>query len=183
MMIRCGPCALVALLIAANPLAGQFSVEGRLGGAIGNHAPAAAGLQAHPGLALSASAEYALLPAVSGYAGYTRASFRCRDGFCTSRTVSFTSHGISAGVVARPFSPLRLRAGLIRNRVAAGESGGEAGLGFETGMGVAIDLPGRSELRPEIVYRRHHGTTGGAEGATALLVASVGVAVRIGRGP
>lgn len=181
-MLRSALSATVAILLATAPAAGQLWLEGRAGAAVGNHRPAAAGLQTHPGLALSASAEYAFAPRLAAYAGYTRASFECRDGFCSGDPVTVTSHGLSAGLVVTPFGEIRVRGGLIRNAVDIGGADAEPGFGFELGAGRAIDLPGRLELRPEIVLRRHGGTTGGIEDATAVLTASVGIAVRIGGG-
>lgn len=181
MRIRHGLCVYGILLFAATPLDAQVSVEARLGGAMGNHQPAAAGLQTHPGLALAASIEYAATSAVSAYAGYTHASFECRDGFCADDGVTFTSHGISTGVMVETLAGIRVRGGIVRNRVDAPNSEARAGIGFEGGVGYALDMGRGVEVRPQVAMRRHGGTTGGVDGTTTVLTAAVGVALRIRR--
>lgn len=174
-------CACAVLVLASNPLDAQLSIEGRAGTAIGNHRAAAAGLQIRPRTALAASIEYAATPVASIYAGYNHMSFACRDGYCSDKPMTFTSHGFAAGVILESATGFRFRGGLIHHRVDAANTTARAGLGFEGGVGYRIRLGERVSIRPEIGVHRHGATTGDVEGPTTVLTAMIGVALRLGR--
>jgi hypothetical protein len=173
-----------ALVLAlATPAAAQLSVEIRGGGAIGNHAPAAAGLETVAGLALSAAVEMSPVRFASLYAGYTRASFGCEEGFCTGRDVTFTSSGFGAGArLHLPRLPW-VRAGVLYHaldtRADGGEHTADPGLGYELGAGATVPLSPRIRLLPGLVYRRHGTTTDGVgdTDTTSLLSAEVGLQI------
>ncbi|MEJ2503389.1 MAG: hypothetical protein P8177_08780 [Gemmatimonadota bacterium] len=177
--------AIGAALAAAGTAGAQaLTVELRAGAAIGNYSETEAGLETVPGLALAGQVEAAVSGSVAAYAAFTRATFGCEDGFCTGRDVTLTSQGLTAGVRWTPWWAWA-RAGLAYQWLDL-EAGGEdpthadPGLGFDLGVGLAFDLPGRVELRPGVTYRRHAANTEDGDGTAAVLAAEIGVAVGLG---
>jgi hypothetical protein len=171
------PAAALALAIP-NAGYGQFAAELRAGGAIGNYAPAAAGLETVPGPALFAAVEYRSHPSASVYAGYSRAAFGCEDGLCREQDVSVVSSGFSGGV--RVHLPARawVRVGLAALALdidADGESERiDPAIGYELGAGFAIPISGRFAVLPGVIYR----STSGDDRAS-VVVADVGLQFRM----
>jgi hypothetical protein len=169
------PATLALTLWVASAAAAQVSVEGRVGGAVGNHAPAAAGLETHPGLSLAGSIEYTPVPYGSLYASFSRASFGCEEGFCDGAGATITAQGFGAGVRAHPWAaPLPwFRAGaLLYGSTVSTSSGDEStGMspGLELGVGTVIPFAGRFGVLPGIYLR----SQAGAE-RTTLLGAEIG---------
>lgn len=161
-------------LAPAAPAAAQVSVEGRVGGAVGNHVPAAAGLETLPGLSLTGLVEYAPVSSASIYAGYSRASFGCEEGFCTDDEVTITTQGFGAGVRVHHGRLPWLRAGALFYDSAISTSGGDhqndAILGFEVGAGYDIPVYPRLAIVPGIYFRSQPG-----DDRTTVVGADVGV--------
>lgn len=165
---------LIAGLATAAPAGAQLALEIRGGASVGNHAPAAAGLEKIPGPALSALVEYTTGQWGGVYAGFARASFGCEDGFCAGDEVAVTTQGFGAGV--RLTLPLRswLRlGGLFHNTrvdTAEGEDRTDPAPGYELGGGFAIPLTARFHLAPGVFYRTQFG-----DQRTTLLGADLGL--------
>jgi hypothetical protein len=178
-MIVCRHVLGFALLAAAvTPAEAQLSAELRAGAAIGNHVPAAAGLQAKPGLALAGSVEYMAVPLASVYASYVRAAFGCDDGFCTDRDVTVVTRGVGAGVRLHRERLPWLRAGVLiyDAKVDADDRSGsvDAKLGFEVGAGWSVELRDGVSLLPGLFFRSQS-----SDQRTTVLGADLGVNVRI----
>lgn len=172
------------LLALSAPASAQFSVELRGGGAVGNHQPAAAGLETGIAPAFSAAAEVRVHSLVSLYAGYSRASFGCEEGFCTDRDVTFTSSGIGSGLRLDPSGLPWLRTGLVYHGLevqsADGTEDWDPGIGYEIGSGLSFSPGRRIHLLPGVSYRRHLATADGVEATTSLLIAEIGVRISLG---
>ena len=170
----------LALGLGAGPAAAQLSVEIRGGGAIGNHLPAAAGLEPIPGPAFSVGLEYRAHPLASLYAAYSRAAFGCEQGFCTGREVTFSTSGPGAGVrLHAPRFPW-VRLGAVRYGTGVDTDGisesVDPAIGFEAGAGASIPLAGRLRLLPGLYLRSQPGDT-----RTTLLGADLGLSASLGR--
>jgi len=167
------------LLGSAGSLSAQLSVELRGGAAIGNHAPAAAGLETIPGPSASASLDIHVRSGVHAYAGYTYASFGCEDGFCTGQTVTLTSSGFGGGVRFQPGRLVWVRLGLLYHGTEveseAGVSEVDPSLGYDLGAGLAIPLYSGVELVGGVAYRSHTES----ESRTSVVVGEVGLRVRL----
>lgn len=175
------PLVLALLLAIAGPAWGQLSLELRGGGAIGNHEEAAAGLETVPGPVLGIGLEYGLLPMISAYAGYTRASFGCEEGFCAGADVTFTSSGGSAGIRLDPPLLPWVRAGLIYHTLSTDATGfddtSDPVTGYEAAVGFTMPLAPRVQALPAVVYRRH--PIGDGSDDTTLVSAELGVRIRL----
>lgn len=172
--------ALALLTLTAAPLRAQLAVELRGGAPVGNHAPAAAGLQLVPGAAFGAALEYRLARAISVYAAATQASFGCEEGLCTGQTVTFTTRGAGAGVRLHPAGLPWLRAGAIYYGTTAAtadgrDDAGDPALGYEAGAGVTLPLGQRVRLLPGAFLHTQPG-----ERRTTLVGAEVGVQLVLG---
>lgn len=172
------PAAFALAMVVVAPVSGQVAVEVRVGGAVGNHAPAAAGLEMHPGLSLAGSLEYTPRPYGSVYATFSRASFGCEEGFCDGAPATITTQGFGAGVRAHPWpAPLPwFRAGALFYGSTVSTSSGEESTGFapgvELGAGTTIPFAGRFGLLPGIYLRSQPGAE-----RTTLVGAEVGLRV------
>ena len=171
---------LVGLGLGAGPTAAQLSVEVRGGGAIGNHLPAASGLEPIPGPAFSVGLEYRVHPLASAYAAFSRAAFGCEQGFCTGREVTFTTSGPGAGIrVHAPRFPW-VRLGAVRYGTGVDADGTsesvDPSVGYEAGVGVSVPLTGRLRLLPGLYLRSQAGDM-----RTTLLGADIGLAAALGR--
>jgi opacity protein-like surface antigen len=170
-------------LAATVPAFAQVSLELRAGGAVGNASPAVSGLGSEPGLALGVGAEVHAVGPVSVYAGYSRAGFGCERGFCAGQDVTFTSHGMAAGVRLHPGSVPWIRAGVLYHgldtRSPAGSESGGAALGYEAGAGLTFALGRRLQVLPGVTYRRHDATSGDVDGHAALLSGEIGFRYRL----
>lgn len=174
--------SLLALLLA-RPAGAQLAVEVRGGAGAGSYEATGAGFQNAPRGAFAASASYAPLPALSVYAGYSRASFGCEEGFCRGVDPTFTTSGVGAGL--RASLPLRLwaRAGVVRHQLAVSSTPGGEGfsdtsdpaLGVEAGLGLALPLLGsRFSLTPGVGYLRYGASLDGGD-RIAVVTADVGL--------
>lgn len=183
--MRTAPLVLLALAATALPARAQLALEVRGGGTIGNHAPAAAGLETVVGPAWAVALEQRVLPLASLYLGYSRSSFGCEQGFCTDRDVSFTSHGLAAGARLHPRGLPWLRAGALYHGVETRAEGAsesrEAGPGFEVAAGFVIPLPGPASLLPGLAYRRHSSRGDDASRPTSLLGAELALRIPLRR--
>ena len=180
---------LVVAAAFAGPAAAQrgVAVEVRGGAGVGNHAAAASDFRSAPGPSFGATVAYAPLRAVEVYAGYSRTAFGCEGGFCAGRGMTFTSHGVDAGVrVALPVaaSPW-LRAGIVSHTLDYASSAdgvdpsrGEAasGVGFELGGGVEVRLGRMLAVTPGVRYVRYGAAD---DDGVAMLVGDVGLRIRL----
>lgn len=180
--------ALAITMTVAAPAAAQrgVAVEVRGGAGIGNHAAAASRIGFDPGPSYGAAVSYGVTPTVGVYAGYSRTGFVCDTGFCADRGMTFTSHGVDAGVrVSLPLaaSPW-VRAGVASHTLDYSSgmddvdpSSGEAasGLGVEVGAGLELRAGRTLALTPGIRYVRYGAAD---DDGVALLVGDVGLRFR-----
>jgi hypothetical protein len=187
---RCDPCrggrvVMVALIAAlwgaAAGSAGAQALEVRGGASVGNHAPAAAGLELHPGPIFAVTLEYPVTSRLAVYAGYGRATFGCRDGFCSDQEVVVTSSGYSSGVRLAPGSPFWARAGITRDATAVAVSGErhrtDPAVGYEFAGGLSLPVLRRLELVTGLSYRSRPDP----ETRTTVLGLEIGGRVLLGR--
>lgn len=180
-----GVLALAAVALVVRPAAAsaqRFAIELGAGAAIGTYSESGAGLETVPGPAFEALLQAALTESVAAYAGFSRASFGCDEGFCTDRDVTFTSQGLVVGARWSQGLPW-VRAGLALQALdvdarSASESA-DVGLGWDLGAGLEVGVSG-VRFRPGLVYRRHRAETGLGGGHVAILLAQVGVAIGLG---
>lgn len=171
---------LAILMLLAPVVAGaQVSGELRAGGAIGNHAPAAAGLETIPGLSLSGTALFMPRPWLAAYASVARSTFGCEEGFCSGRDVSVRTMSLGAGVRVYPLAWAWLQAGAINLSATVSASGSEepstGALGYEAGAGLRFPMGPRMALVPAVLYR-----TGFEDAAkTTVLAGELGVQFRL----
>jgi hypothetical protein len=172
-----------ATLAAAVPATAQVALEVRGGGAVGNATPSGGGLGSEPQPVLGVGAEVGVRGPFSLYAGYSRAAFGCERGFCTGQGVTFTSHGLAAGVRLHPGDMAWLRAGVLyhdlQTRSDAGSEAGGASPGYEVGGGLTFRLSQRLRVLPGVMYRRHDASSGGVDGHAAVLSGEVAVQYRL----
>ncbi|MFW6331325.1 MAG: hypothetical protein ACOC3J_06335, partial [Gemmatimonadota bacterium] len=132
--------------------------------------------------ALAALVEVRPVDWLAGYAGFTRASFGCEEGFCADRDVSLTSQGLVLGARWLP-GTIWARAGLALQALDVDARGADdrfdPGLGFELAGGVELDLGRSWRLRPGVTYLRHAASTDLGDGHVGLYALEVGVAVAI----
>ena len=175
------PALSLGLGLAVTESAAQLSIELRGGAAIGNHAPAAAGLEILPGPSVSAAADIDVGSGLGLYALYTYGSFLCEEGFCAGQTVTITSSGFGGGLRLRPHRLVWARLGaLYHGTDVETESGIERvdpSVGYEAGTGLAIPLLDRVHLVAGASYRTH------AEAAqrTSVVAAEAGIRIRLAR--
>jgi hypothetical protein len=172
--------AVLGLIALAAPAEAQFAIELRGGQAIGNHAPARAGLEGPPGLSVSGLAEYAFRDDLAIYGTYTYGEFRCESGFCTGVETIVSSIGGGGGVRVTPYGPLWVRAGLLFTQAfvetARGTFGSDIHPGYELGVGVDVPLAWRFQLTGGAGYRSQFD----ASERTSLLNAEAGLRLLIG---
>lgn len=171
-----------ALLVGAAPVSAQrFAVELRAGAAVGNYTATQAGLDLLPAPAFGATVEARLTPSVAAYAGITRSSFGCEEGFCVNRDVVLTSQGAVLGVRWAP-GLLWARAGLAVQSLSvasiAPDETSDLGIGWDLGAGVEVPVGRAFRIRPGITYLRHGAATSDGDGHVALLALELGVARR-----
>lgn len=175
MKTRILPGFLLALALAA-PAHAQIAIEARAGGAVGNHAPALAGLETDPGLSLSAALEYRPLSFASLYATFSRASFGCGEGLCAGREVSMATQGFGGGVRLHPARLPWVRVGALlygTDTHADGETGSVSpSLGYEVGGGFTLPFSDHFRMLPGLYLRSQSG-----EERSTLLGADVGFQV------
>ncbi|HEX6036840.1 outer membrane beta-barrel protein [Longimicrobium sp.] len=178
----------VWMALSAAALAGSadaqlrgFSAEVRAGASAGNYAGAASEFEVLPGAAWGASVSYEAREHLSVHAGYSRASFGCRTGFCADGEARFTSAGLDVGVrYALPYVPAAapwVSAGIARHALradAAGEMDDASGWGVSVGAGAEVRLDGRLSVTPGVRYVRH----GAGDDDAAMVVADVGLRIR-----
>ncbi|HUE95258.1 MAG TPA: hypothetical protein VMN39_01275 [Longimicrobiaceae bacterium] len=172
---------LVAVLVAAAPGAGraQVGIEVRGGGAIGNHAPAAAGLETIPGPSVTASLFLAPAHWIALYGSYSRSSFGCEEGFCTDRDVLITTGSVIGGARLYLSPGIWLQGGIVNltTVVSANDAEDRASpeLGLEGGFGFRVRLAGPVALVPAFLYRA------GIEpaGRTTVVAGELGLQVRL----
>jgi hypothetical protein len=173
-----GAAALLTCGSAAPAAAQAVSLELRGGAAVGNHTPAAAGLETEPGPSLSAIVQVDVAPRVGVYGTYTRASFGCREGFCVGDDVTITSDGFGGGLVAHPTAYLWTRIGALLHgatvSAGAGDFTTDRQLGYELGAGGTIPIGARLDIVPGIGFRSHFG-----DERTAVVTGEVGLRVRL----
>jgi hypothetical protein len=183
--MKTGLFVLLAIGASALPAGAQLALEVRGGGVVGNHAPAAAGLETVVGPAWAVALEQRVLPLASLYFGYSRSSFGCEQGFCTGREVTFTSQGLAAGARLHPRGLPWLRAGALYHGVDTRAEGAsesrDAGPGFELATGFVIPLPGSASLLPGLAYRRHSSRGDDSSRPTSLLGAELALRVPLRR--
>lgn len=185
MTMRATLLALSAAAVLAAPAQAQLdrlSLEVRGGAAAGNYARAASDFELLPQPSFGAALAYAATDRVSVYAGYSRNSFGCQTGFCEDRDVTFTSHGIDAGVrlglpvVAGPW----VSAGIVRHSLEADSNGtptmNDSGVGFSAGAGAELRLGRRLSVTPGVRYVRY-GAAG--DDGVAMLVGDLGLRIRM----
>lgn len=189
-MIR--PLALLSLLalptlLLARPAAAQLTLVASGGFSVGNDEAAASRLEPRPQAAFSLGAEYPVTRVLSAYAGVSRAAFRCREGFCTDREVSFASAGADAGLrLHLPRLPW-LRAGVLYHTLtttthagpAPGEFSSGKGFGYEVGAGITLPLLPRVRLLPGLDYRSHSAASDGSSDHVSIVAAELGIAFRM----
>jgi hypothetical protein len=180
-----GAAALMGTALAPAPTAAQsLAVELRVGGAVGNYSETDAGLEWVPGASFGGTVAVGVAPAVSAYAGFTRSSFGCEEGFCTGRDVTLTSQGVVVGARWQPGIPWA-RAGFAWQTLDVESDGGDesvdGGPGFELGAGAAIPVAG-IQVTPGLLYRRHGTSSEVEEGFAAALLLEVGLRVPLGGG-
>lgn len=187
-----GRLARVALFSAAalSLLAGEageaaaqaVTVELMGGGAVGNYTDTDAGLDLVPGPAFGVLLEVEPAPSLAAYAGFTRSSFGCEEGFCSGRDVRMTSQGVVLGARWSPGLPW-VRAGLaLQGLTVRGEGADERfdpGLGFELAGGLEFPIWERFHVRPGITWLRHDASTDLGTGHVSLLALQVGVAMEV----
>lgn len=167
---------LLLLLVATSAQANaQVAVELRAGAAIGNHLPAAAGLETSTRPSLAASVEVSPLSFLSLYGTYVRSAFGCQEGFCEDRDVTVTTSGVGAGGrLHLPRLPW-VRAGVVHLATSVAADDGDhtipAGPAFDLGTGLTLRVGGVLELLPGITYRAHFAP----EDRTTTLSAELGV--------
>lgn len=168
---------------AVSPASGQrFGMELKAGGAVGNYTETDAGLEFVPGPSFGVLVEARLTGPVSGYAGFTRSTFGCKEAFCEGRDVTFTSQGLILG--ARWTHGLVWgRAGLALQALQitsdARNETSDPGVGWDLGAGAQIPLGRGIRLRPGLTYLRHGAATDDADGHVAVLALEIGVAVAL----
>ena len=174
---------LMALAAAstAGDLAAQLSVEFRGGAAIGNHAPAAAGLETLPGPSVSASADFQFAYGLGVYALATYGSFQCEEGFCTGQTLTITSTGFGGGIRLQPHRLVWARAGALHHGADVETPGGilsvDPTLGYDLGAGLTVPLGDRVHLVTAVSYRSHPD----ASDRTSVLSGEAGIRIRLTR--
>ncbi len=171
----------LALLSAAAPAGAQVSLELRGGAAIGNHAPALAGLEVLPGPSYSAQIDLSLPGPASIYAAYTYGSFDCEEGFCEGQTVRITSSGFGAGVRIGFIGPLWARAGFLYHGTTVDAESGvfpvDPAPGYDLGAGIEIPAIAGFQLIAGAGYRSHPGD----DSRTTVLTGEVGLRYTISR--
>lgn len=168
---------------AAVPVAAQrVTLHAYGGAAVGNYSESAAGLELTPGLSIGAMAELGIVQAVgiSVYAGLTRGTFNCEEGFCAGNPTELTSQGLVAGLRWSP-GPVWARGGVAFATLDISPEGGasgttDRGVGFDLGVGLNFDLGPSLQLRPGVGYRRHAASLEGDDGTLALITGDVGLA-------
>lgn len=170
----------VSLSFSMTSAAAQIGLEVRGGAAIGNHRPAAAGLETHPGPSFAVMLDAGLHPRIAAWVGWSRSSFRCDSGFCSGETVTITSDGFSAGGRYRIHRFVHARAGLSWHNAVVDTDAGEftthRKFGVEIAAGGAVPLRPTTFLIADLGYRTHPGNDSG----TALLTAQAGVRLEVG---
>lgn len=175
--------AVVLAAVSPAPAAAQQVIVELLGGAaIGNYTDTDAGLDVVPGPAFGVLLELRPTETLAGYAGFTRSSFGCEEGFCSGRDVSMTSQGIVLGGRWAPGIPW-VRAGLafqgLTLRAEGPDSRFDPGPGFEVAAGVEVPLWRQIRVRPGVTWLRHDASTELGGGHVSLLAFQVGVAMGV----
>lgn len=169
-----------AFALLATPAAAQFAIEARGGAAVGNHVPAAAGLESIPGPSYAVQAEYQGWRNASIYVAVSRSSFGCEEGFCTDNTATVTTMGYGAGVRIHPARLPWVRAGAIMYDASVdAENGSEAvdaSPGYEMGAGFTIPLGEAVRILPGAFIRSQPG-----DERTTVVGAEIGLQVSFGR--
>lgn len=177
----------VALVFTAPATAGaqQLKAELKAGAAVGNYTDTHAGLDVLPQPTYGALLELWPTETLAAYVGFTRASFGCREGFCTDRDVSLTSQGLVAGGRWAPDLPLGpwVRGGVALQGLDIQATGADErvnpGLGFELGGGIDFPVGGTFRIRPGLTWLRHQASTTLGNGHVALLALEIGAAVEL----
>lgn len=174
--------SLAVVTIPASAGAQALRVELNGGAAIGNYTSSEAGLDVLPRPAYGVLVELWPTATLAGYAGFTRSTFGCNEGFCTDRDVSMTSQGVVVGARWAPGLPW-VRAGLaVQGLTVQGEGGDDTadpGLGVEVAAGLDLPVWGQFRVRPGIRYLRHDASTDLGDGHVAMLALMVGVSMDI----
>lgn len=169
-----------AFAFTATPAAAQFAIEVRGGAAVGNHVPAAAGLEAIPGPSYAVQAEYQGWPIASIYASVSRSSFGCEEGFCTDNTATVTTMGYGAGVRIHSARLPWVRAGAILYDASVDAENGSkavnAAPGYEMAAGFTIPLGPAVRILPGAFFRSQPG-----DERTTVIGAEIGLQVSFGR--
>ncbi|HEX8432637.1 MAG TPA: outer membrane beta-barrel protein, partial [Longimicrobium sp.] len=144
--------AALASLAAAPRAHAQIAVEVRGGAAIGAYQATTAGLQTVPGPAFGATLGYSVRPNLELFAGYSRATFGCNEGFCDTVEPTFTAAGAEAG--ARVELPARIwvRGALALQSLGvdsdASDATSDASIGVKVGAGLGFPLGRRVSVTP-----------------------------------
>lgn len=162
----------------------ELKVELKAGAAVGNYTETDAGLDLLPRPTFGLLVELWATETLAGYAGITRASFGCEEGFCIDRDVSLTSEGLVVGGRWSPGLPW-VRAGVAVQRLDIRATGAndrsDPDLGVELAAGVEVPLWDVFLVRPGLTYLRHNATTTQGDGHVSLLALEIGVAVAVVR--
>lgn len=183
MVSRGATVAVLGLLVSAASAEAQFALELRGGQAIGNHAPARAGLEGPSGLSVTGLAEYEFRDGLAVYGTYTYGEFRCGNGFCAGMETIISSIGGGGGLRITPYGPLWTRVGMLFTETfvetARGTFGNNIRPGFELGAGVDLPIAWRFQLTGGVGYRSQFA---GSE-RTALLNVEAGLRFLVGAIP
>ena len=150
---------MTALLTVGTPLAAnaQLAVELRGGGTVGNHGPAASGLETIPGPSLSATSLARATSWLTVYGSLMRVGFGCEEGFCTGRSVDIRSTGWGGGLRLTPGAIPWVQAGILRlaTDVDAEEANevGSPELSVEAAAGLSFPAFGAIHVVPAVIYR------------------------------
>jgi hypothetical protein len=170
--------ALGVILFPQTALA-QLHIELRGGAAVGNHTATAAGLDFVPKPYFEGLVVRRIKPRYSLYGGYARTAFGCQEGFCVDRDLTVTgSHGLLGVEGRRGWAWVRL--GVLWGTTEVGTEGAptDPGLGIHTGAGFVLGS-GRITFLPGVSYRWLSAKTPSSSDHAAVLVADLGVAIRL----
>jgi opacity protein-like surface antigen len=176
--------ALLALAsLAAAPRAhAQIAVELRGGAAVGAYQATTAGLQTVPGPAFGATLGYSIRPKLELFAGYSRATFGCSEGFCENVEPTFTASGAEAGVRVELPARIWVRGALAMQSLGADSDGGDdtsdAGVGLKVGAGLGFPLGRRISVTPGVEYTRFTTNLDDGDDGVGVLTAGLGLRFR-----
>ncbi|HYW06253.1 MAG TPA: porin family protein [Longimicrobium sp.] len=172
----------LASLAAAPRAHAQLTVELRGGAAIGAYEATTAGLQTVPGPAFGATLGYSVRPNLELFAGYSRASFGCNQGFCDTVRPTFTAAGAEAGVRVELPARIWVRGALAMQSLGAdsdaADETSDAGVGLKVGAGLGFPLGRRISVTPGVEYTRFNTNLDDGDDGVGVLTAGLGLRLR-----